>query len=389
MGLLNNLFRATRLESEIKTLTEKKYSCESLLEKASSEHQTLETKIKAQKELLSSLQENIESTKGQIICEELKAYSYPSKKTSSETLEKQLKSINDKITSIISKDEVIINTLAYRIDGSTSKGAEFQKFYGESLLISFNNYFDKKAKTITVNNYAKTRELIETYFNRMNRRASIIGDSLEPKYLTLKLQSLKLLLDIKITAAEERSKEIEEKRRLREQEKFLEEAEKAKAELAKERRMYEQSLAKALTEAERAEFEAKLKEIDKREADIDYRINNARAGYLYIIATDAMPNMTKLGVTRRLNPLVRVHELSSASVPFPFVCYGLVFSDNAFDLETKIHDYFDRQRVNKNNRHKEFFNISPQEAIDILRKKFNCEVHFVDETENEECEYES
>ena len=101
-----------------------------------------------------------------------------------------------------------------------------------------------------------------------------------------------------------------------------------------------------------------------------------------------MPNMTKLGVTKRLNPLVRIHELSSASVPFPFVCYGLVFSDNAFDLETKIHDYFDKQRVNKNNRHKEFFNISPQEAVNVLRNKFNCEVHFVDdgvdEVESEE-----
>lgn len=389
MGLFKLLFNAFNLEHTIEKYSAERTYLEKCIEQSTDTNNALESRIKFLKESLASLEQNIESTKGQIICEELKAYSYPSKKTSSETLEKQLKSINDKITSIISKDEVIINTLAYRIDGSTSKGAEFQKFYGESLLISFNNYFDKKAKTITVNNYAKTRELIETYFNRMNRRASIIGDSLEPKYLTLKLQSLKLLLDIKITAAEERSKEIEEKRRLREQEKFLEEAEKAKAELAKERRMYEQSLAKALTEAERAEFEAKLKEIDKREADIDYRINNARAGYLYIIATDAMPNMTKLGVTRRLNPLVRVHELSSASVPFPFVCYGLVFSDNAFDLETKIHDYFDRQRVNKNNRHKEFFNISPQEAIDILRKKFNCEVHFVDETENEECEYES
>lgn len=388
MGFLNDLFHASRLRSDIQSLSEKKYSIEESFQKIAGEHDALEAKINAQKEQLASLRENIDSTKGQIICEELKAYSYPSKKTNSETLEKQLKILNSKITSMISKDEVIINTSSYNVNGSASKGAEFQKFYGESLLISFNNYFDKKAKAITVNNYAKTRELIETYYKRMNRRASIIGDSLEPRYLNLKLQSLKLLLDIKITAAEERTQEIEEKRRLREQEKLLQEAEKAKAELAKERRMYEQSLAKALTEAERAEFEAKLKEIDKREADIDYRINNARAGYLYITATDAMPNIVKLGVTRRLNPLVRIHELSSASVPFPFVCHGLIFSDNAFDLETKIHDYFDKQRVNKNNRHKEFFNISPQEAIDILRKKFNCEVHFVDdgvdEVESEE-----
>lgn len=385
---LRDLFKFFRLGKELKNLIKEKDFYESAVLKTKEEQKSLESKIITQQNQLNTLKRSIKTTKGEIVGEEIKAYSYPSKKTSSEKLERELKSIHDKITSLIASDGIIINTSSYNVNGSASKGADFQKFYGESLLISFNNYFDKKAKSITVNNYSKTRELIETYFNRMNKRASIIGDSLNSKYLTLKLQSLKILLDIKITAAEERAQEIEEKRRLREQEKLLQEAEKAKAELAKERRMYEQSLAKALTEAERAEFEAKLKEIDKREADIDYRVNNARAGYLYITATDAMPNMTKLGVTKRLNPLVRIHELSSASVPFPFVCYGLVFSDNAFDLETKIHDYFDKQRVNKNNRHKEFFNISPQEAVNVLRNKFNCEVHFVDdgvdEVESEE-----
>ncbi len=385
---LRDLFKFFRLGKELKNLIKEKDFYESAVLKTKEEQKSLESKIITQQNQLNTLKRSIKTTKGEIVGEEIKAYSYPSKKTSSEKLERELKSIHDKITSLIASDGIIINTSSYNVNGSASKGADFQKFYGESLLISFNNYFDKKAKSITVNNYSKTRELIETYFNRMNKRASIIGDSLNSKYLTLKLQSLKILLDIKITTAEERSKEVEERRRLREQEKLLQEAEKAKAELNKERRMYEQSLAKALTESERADFEAKLKEIDKREADIDYRVNNARAGYLYITATDAMPNMTKLGVTRRLNPLVRIQELSSASVPFPFVCYGLVFSDNAFDLETKIHDYFDKQRVNKNNRHKEFFAISPQEAIDILRNKFNCEVHFVDEVDEGEGEEE-
>lgn len=381
MSILKDLFNASKLKKEVEELKNEKLSLEGSINASNGRVKFFEDQIKSKKEILDRLQSEIESTKGQIVGEELKAYTYPDKKISSVKLEAELKSINNKITKLISNDEVIVRTSSYRVDGSSNKGEEFQKFYGESLLISFNNYFDKKAKAISANNYSKTRQLIESYFERMNRRASIIGDNLNPKYLVVKLQSLKLLLDIKITTMEERSKEIEEKRRLREQEKLLQEAEKAKIELAKERRMYEQSLAKALTETEKEEFEAKLREIDKREADIDYRVNNARAGYLYITATDAMPNMTKLGVTRRLNPLVRIHELSSASVPFPFVCYGLVFSDNAFDLETKIHEYFDEQRVNKNNRHKEFFEISPQEAIDVLRNKFKCEVHFVDEDE--------
>lgn len=211
-----------------------------------------------------------------------------------------------------------------------------------------------------------------------------MGISINKEYYELCIKLLQLELDYKIAKNEEKEKAKEEKRRLKEQEKMLAEAEKIKTELQKQRRMYEQSLVKALTEKERQEFEAKLKEIDKREADVDYRINNARAGYLYITATKAMPNVCKLGVTRRLNPLVRIQELSSASTPFPFVCYGLVFDDNVFDLETRVHEYFDSKRVNKENRHKEFFYVTPQEAIKVLQEDFKCEVHFVDMNKQEE-----
>lgn len=148
--------------------------------------------------------------------------------------------------------------------------------------------------------------------------------------------------------------------------------------------MYEQNLANATSESAREEFEAKLAEIDKRVQDIDYRTKNLKAGYLYITSTPAMPNIVKLGATRRLNPLRRIQELSSASVPFPFVCHGLVFSDDVFALEAAIHKYFDDKRVNKENAHKEFFAISPSDAISALRDEFHVDVHFMNEQEENE-----
>ena len=290
--------------------------------------------------------------------------------------------IQKSIASLIGNNKAIITTRVYRIGGSESKGKKFQKVFCENLLIGFNSYFNKKKKSITAYNYNSSVELIKSKFDKMNQKASLMGVSINSTYLDLVLNLLQLELDEKIVKTEEKERIKEERRRLREQEKLLAEAEKAKLELQKQRRMYEQSLAKALNEQERQEFEAKLKEIDKREADVDYRINNSKAGYLYITATKAMPNMTKLGVTRRLNPLVRIQELSTASTPWPFVCYGLVFSDDAFDLETRIHEYFDNKRVNKENKHKEFFYITPQEAIKVLKEEFGCDVHFVNEEES-------
>ena len=292
--------------------------------------------------------------------------------------------IQKSIASLIGNNEAIITTRVYRIDGSEAKGRQFQKTFCENLLIGFNSYYNKKKKSVTQTNITKTEELLEKKFITINNKAGLMGVCINQEYLSYCIQLLYVELDEKIAKTEERERIKEEHRRLKEQEKLLAEAERAKLELQKQRRMYEQSLAKALNEQERQEFEAKLKEIDKREADVDYRINNSKAGYLYITATKAMPNMTKLGVTRRLNPLVRIQELSTASTPWPFVCYGLVFSDDAFDLETRIHEYFDNKRVNQENKHKEFFYITPQEAIKVLKEKFGCDVHFVNEEEGED-----
>ena len=239
------------------------------------------------------------------------------------------------IGELIGNNKAIITTRVYRIDGSESKGRQFQKTFCENLLIGFNSYFNQKKKAVTSTNVSKTEELITKKFNAINKKSALMGVSINQEYLNLCLSILYLELEDKIAKAEERERIKEERRKLREQEKLLAEAEKAKLELQKQRRMYEQSLAKALNEQERQEFEAKLKEIDKREADVDYRISNQKAGYLYIAATQAMPELVKIGATRRLNPLVRLQELSSASVPYPYKCYGLVFSDDVFDLEKK------------------------------------------------------
>ena len=292
--------------------------------------------------------------------------------------------VQQSIAKLLGDNLAIITTRVYRIDGSESKGRQFQKTFCENLLIGFNTYYNNKKKAATPSNITKTEELIRNKFQTINKKSSLMGVSINQKYLDLCIELLYLELDEKIAKAKEKERIKEERHKLREQERLLAEAERVKLELQKQRRMYEQSLTKTLNEQERQEFEAKLKEIDKREADVDYRINNSKAGYLYITATKAMPNMTKLGVTRGLNPLIRIQELSSAATPYPFVCYGLVFSDDAFDLETRIHEYFDSKRVNTENKHKEFFYITPQEAIKVLKEEFGCDVHFVNEEESED-----
>ena len=319
------------------------------------------------------------------IIEEMQDYNIPYYQDSLDELEHKRYELQSKIESAVNTGLYRIEQ-EYRVDGSPKRGYELQSAFGRGIIYSCNAYIDSKEKSVTTGNIAKSKELIKNKFNSYQSKANKVGLALNAEYVKARLDMLDINLAIKVKQKEEKAQIREEKRRLREQEQLLAEAEREKAELQKERRMYEQSLRKTLNAEERAKFEATLRAIDKRIADIDYRVNNAKAGYLYIAATPAMPNCCKLGVTRRLQPLRRISELSSASVPFPFVCYGLVFDDDVFDLETRIHDYFDDRRVNKENKHKEFFYISPKEAIDVLRNEFHVDVHFVDEdcNENEE-----
>ena len=73
-----------------------------------------------------------------------------------------------------------------------------------------------------------------------------------------------------------------------------------------------------------------------------------RAGYVYVISNRGTfgPNVVKIGLTRRLEPLQRISELSRASVPFRFDVHALFFSEDAVSLEQELHQHFADRAVN-------------------------------------------
>jgi T5orf172 domain len=100
------------------------------------------------------------------------------------------------------------------------------------------------------------------------------------------------------------------------------------------------------------------------------RAANIRAGYVYVISNIGAfgERVIKIGLTRRLNPLERVHELGSASVPFRFDVHAVIFSEDAVGLETALHHEFAARRVNMVNPRREFFYVTAQEVRDVLHR---------------------
>ena len=87
------------------------------------------------------------------------------------------------------------------------------------------------------------------------------------------------------------------------------------------------------------ELEEKIKVLEKDKQNVLERETNTRAGYVYIISNIGSfgKDVYKIGMTRRLEPMDRISELSSASVPFPFDVHALIFSEDAPALENTLH----------------------------------------------------
>ncbi|MFH1962054.1 MAG: GIY-YIG nuclease family protein [bacterium] len=116
-----------------------------------------------------------------------------------------------------------------------------------------------------------------------------------------------------------------------------------------------------------AKIQAQLDEVEKKKDEITH-LQNGKAGYIYIISNlGSFGEKTfKVGMTRRINPQDRVDELGDASVPFAFDVHSFIFSEDAPDLEYKLHKQLHNSRVNKVNLRKEFFNTTIDELEDLV-----------------------
>ena len=265
---------------------------------------------------------------------------------------------------------------SYTVNNSVSKGKQLQKEYCTNLLGAYNIYFEKKKKSITENNFSRSIELLDNTYIRLNKRGKMIGVSISNLYHERCKKLLRLSLDYKLAKEQERKELREQKRRLKEQEQLILEMSRLKKKLEEEKKAMDIAFDKALTDTEREEIKSKIADIDKRMADADYRLANTKSGWLYIISSPSLPNLVKVGVSRRESPWTRVRELSSSSLPIPFKAHCFVFSDDCFELESAMHKYFDAQRVNKD---REFFAITPQQAIDALKDHFKVNIWYVDD----------
>ena len=288
----------------------------------------------------------------------------------SETYKEKLKNIKLKESEIFRK---------IKSNKSTEVNINLDKL-NRLLYNAFNTFCDYNLSRLTYKSYPTRQKQIHTTYSKLNRLVKNIT-SIDEKLLDLKLQELessyayyKLKEKEKEELRLQRAEEAENKRAQKE-------LERKQAKLDKEieaLNIAKDKVNDKLLSAKDDEIEALKLELQKLEkeisglqdekTDIDYRVENTGAGYVYIISNIGSfgEEVYKIGVTRRLDPYQRIMELSSASVPFKFDVHAMIFSYQAYQLEAELHKYFEDQRVNKANYRKEFFNISLEDIKKVL-----------------------
>lgn len=88
------------------------------------------------------------------------------------------------------------------------------------------------------------------------------------------------------------------------------------------------------------------------------------AGIVYLLINEAMPGYVKIGKTTT-SVEQRMLELSrSSAVPMPFECYYAAKVKDMNQVEAAFHDAFGDYRINPR---REFFNVSPERVVAILK----------------------
>ncbi|WP_241569069.1 GIY-YIG nuclease family protein [Rosenbergiella collisarenosi] len=190
------------------------------------------------------------------------------------------------------------------------------------------------------------------------------------------------VLDLQ-AAQDEREAQNEIKRQMREERQRAEElerqqldAEQKEQELEDRKREIEEALS-AADEEHRQELEETRIKLEKEIEEVHKKYERAKSmaqmtkqGHVYVISNIGSfgENVFKIGMTRRLEPLDRIRELSGASVPFEFDVHAMISCDDAPALENALHNKLSNLRMNKVNPRKEFFKTDISKIIECVEE---------------------
>ena len=257
------------------------------------------------------------------------------------------------------------------------------------MLRAFNGECDAAVAKVRYNNYEQLRNRVERAFVTINKLGGLQGCEVAKWFLMLKVEELQLTCEhaMKFQAEKEEQREIKEQMRQdalvardreRATQEALDEERRRWIDVEKARRDFEAARAEQKSAEEQESLRQRVSELEGKLAEATAEKERAvsqaqltRSGHVYVISNLGSfgENVYKIGMTRRLDPMDRVSELGDASVPFAFDVHAIISSKDAPALEAALHAKFSDRRLNLINRRKEFFHVTIQEIVEVVREQ--------------------
>ena len=335
----------------------------------------LEAENAALRESLSSKGEELEELielNDERILQSVGIYRYHHPLENAVAYKAELNDLKAQIADLVKAGLAIVKSSMFTYDNSLAKGRKMTQDLGRLMLRAYNAEAENCIRTLRVGNVVTAKKRLESSRNAIAKLGRTMEMRIRDDFHTLRLREIELTADWLMKKQEEKEAAREERAMLREQRKVEKELAEERTRLEKERTHIENALnALRAGGSDDPDLQERLRTIDEAIATNDYRLANIRAGYVYVISNRGAfgPNVVKIGLTRRLEPIQRVTELSGASVPFRFDVHAMYFSEDAVALERELHEHFAERALNRANSRKEFFFASPAEVREILAKK--------------------
>jgi len=319
----------------------------------------------------------------QRVLQEVGIYEYHHPLENSEAYRDRLRDIQDRIKGFVTSGSAILASDMFTFNNSLAKGRKMTSDFSKLMLRAYNAEADNCVRALRAGNVVTAIKRLEGSVTSIAKLGSMMEMRVNPDYHLLRVEELELTADFLMKVQQEREDARAERERLREERKAEQELAAERERLDKERAHYANALAAVRESGDAAaiaDLEEKLHDLEEAIAVNDFRTANIRAGYVYVISNSGAfgPNMVKIGMTRRLEPMERVKELGDASVPFPFDVHAIYFSDDAVTLENELHKAFAGARVNHVNERREFFFATPSQVREVLADKVGNLLEFSD-----------
>lgn len=387
-----SLFNGNKVAKEL--LREREYLIELLVDFGVMDAVSIQRGIDNHKRELNGLEarhefltQKIREYEGRINQVDFGYYEYDHPGKDSVAIQEELKDVKLHIKEALRTKTAATAQGGFSFNGSEKEGKKFVEDMKKLLLRAYNAEAENAVKSVKSNKSEAALNRLNKSKEQSEKLGSMIGLKIDNNFHKARLREIELAFEHFNVLEEEKEAKREAAAEMREQKKVEREQQIAKEKFEREIQQKKAALSQMISsnfsrgnpfskdealvpDAKVVKLQKEIEELEESVNDVERRAANIKAGYVYVISNIGSlgENTVKIGMTRRIDPMERIKELGSASVPFSFDVHMIHYSDNAVGIENSLHKYFASRRVNLVNGRKEHFYATPQEVKAAVMK---------------------